>query len=87
MPIPSVLHDLLTALRHEMTIDEQLNGSGTITFGLSAPAVKEVHRSFRLSSPSQGTRDENSEQCYPAFEMITDAKAVYNLIRQAQQSV
>jgi len=72
---------------HEMTIDEQNSGSGTITFGLSAPPVKETHRSFRLSSPSQGNRNEDSERYYPAFEMITDAKTVYNLIRQAQQSI
>lgn len=72
---------------HEMTIDEQLNGSGTITFGLSAPSVQGNHRSFRLSSPAQGRRDGDSEQYYPAFEMIPDAKSVYNLIRQAKQSI
>jgi len=72
---------------HEMTIDEQNNGNGTITFGVSAPPVRETHRSFRLSSLSQADKNENSEQYYPAFEIIADAKSVYNLIRQAQQSI
>lgn len=69
----------------EMTVDERSDKSGTITFGVSTPAIKETHRSFRLSSPTSGGSNQNSEQYSPAFEMIVDVKNVYNLIRQAQQ--
>jgi len=75
---------------YEITVDEKSNKSGTITFKLSAtlpPQAKESHRSFRLSSPSPAGSNKYSEQYSPAFEMILDVKNVYNLIRQAQQSL
>lgn len=77
---------------HEITVDERSNKSGTITFGLSAPTssapiIKQKHRSFRLSSSPSAGGTQNSEQNSPAFEMIVDVKYVYNLIREAQQSL
>ena len=79
---------------HEIAIDEHADGGGTIYFGQASEHAKEKenHRSFRLTpvKPVAQTKSDESEPdsngAYPAFEMIAGAKAVYNLIREAQQS-
>lgn len=58
-----------------MTVQERSNGSGTITFGAVNPFASMYPG---LSRPSA--------QQMPKFDMIPDARRVYNIIRGAQQA-
>lgn len=60
----------------DITLVEQSDGSGTITFGPINPAARWLSGS---SWPGA------SRQLAPAFEMVEGAKQVYERIRQAQQ--
>ena len=62
----------------EITFKEKSDGSGTITFGASNPMFAMFSG---MSWP--GT----SQYLPPSFEMITDAKSVYEIVRRAQNEV
>jgi hypothetical protein len=61
---------------NEISLDEKSDGSGTITFG-SPPPTYQWLGSTRLPGWAQ--------QSVPAFEMIQNAKSVYETIRSAQR--
>ena len=61
----------------DISIDEKSDGSGTITFGPSHPA-SQWYSGARFPGGSQ--------QFAPAFEMIPNAKNVYEMIRTAQRN-
>jgi hypothetical protein len=58
----------------DVTLTERADGSGTITFG---PTTLQQTMYSGMAWPGV--------QQVPAFELIPDAKAVYQMIRQAQQ--
>lgn len=58
----------------DITLTERNDGRGTITFGPTNP----------LAQRFAGTRWTGASQT-PSFEMISDARRVYNLIRDAQR--
>jgi hypothetical protein len=60
----------------EMTLDQKSDGSGTITFG----AVDKV-----LRWDPNGVAGRRSRSVSPRFEMLEDAKKVYEIIREAQR--
>lgn len=60
----------------ELALEQRRDGSGTITFGSSIPFAN-WYRGFAWPGMEQ--------RMSPAFEMIADAKAVYEIIRQAQR--
>jgi hypothetical protein len=57
-------------------MDEKSDGSGTITFGATNPMSR---WSGGMSFPGWG------QQFTPNFELITEAKKVYEIIRNAQR--
>ena len=59
----------------DVTLQERANGSGTITFGATNP----------LAAFYSGTSWPGVPQT-PSFEMIPDARRVYDIIRDAQMS-
>lgn len=61
---------------NEISLDEKPDGSGTITFG-SAPTGYQWFGSTQF--PGRG------QQSIPAFEMIQNAKSVYEMVRSAQR--
>ena len=61
---------------NEISLDEKADGSGTITFG-SLPVAYQWFGASRFSGWGQ--------QSVPAFEMIQNAKGVYETIRSAQR--
>jgi len=60
----------------EMTLDQKSDGSGAITFG----AVEKVSR-----WDPNGFAGRRSRSVSPRFEMLEDAKKVYEIIREAQR--
>jgi hypothetical protein len=62
---------------NDITLSQRADGSGSITFGSGVPFAN-VYRG--MPWPGMGTR------LAPEFEQIPDSRAVYQLIRQAQQS-
>jgi hypothetical protein len=61
----------------EITLEQRSDGSGTITFGSSVPFAS-WYRGFEWPGMNQ--------RMPPAFDLIPDAKAVYDIIRQAQRA-
>jgi hypothetical protein len=62
----------------DISLSEQANGAGTITFGSSSmPAM------FRTLSSWPGMRDRMGLQ----FDLVPDAKVVFDLIRNAQRAL
>lgn len=61
----------------ELALEQRHDGSGTITFGSSMPFANWYRG---LAWPGMDQR------LSPAFEIIADAKAVYEIIRQAQRT-
>src|SRR5215213_1278885 len=61
----------------EIALEQRQNGSGTITFGSSMPFAS-WYRGFAWPGMDQ--------RMAPAFDLIADAKAVYEIIRQAQRT-
>jgi hypothetical protein len=59
----------------EVTLAEKSDGSGTITFGSVSPAQAWNNSSWPGANQSQ----------VPSFEMINNARQVYNIIQEAQQ--
>jgi Bacterial PH domain len=59
----------------EMSIHERPDGSGTITFGPGSPANQFTLRSSAVNSKGP-----------PVFEFVDGVRAVYDVIRQAQES-
>jgi hypothetical protein len=71
------IKSLTLATLSDLTLKQQSDGSGTITFGPGTSAYSWFGR-----NSWSGT---NSRQA-PAFDMIEDVRKVYALIREAQQS-
>ncbi len=71
----SVTKSLNLRTLSDVTLHEKPDGTGTITFGNVNP----------ISSMYAGTSWPGVPQV-PAFEMITDARTVYGILRQAQQA-
>lgn len=61
----------------EIGLEQHRDGSGTITFGPSMPFAS-WYRGFAWPGMDQAMA--------PAFDLITDAKVVYAIIRQAQRT-
>jgi len=61
----------------DVTLSERADRSGTISFGPTTP-----WSSWAGSMPWPGT----SQQQAPAFELIAEARSVYNKIREAQKA-
>lgn len=61
----------------EIGLEQRHDGSGTITFGASQPFAN-WYRGFAWPGMDQ--------RMAPAFDLIADAKAVYETIRQAQRT-
>ena len=62
----------------EMTLDQKPDGSGTITFGPANTLTQ-----WNMSGLSR----RKGQPSTPCFEMIQDAKRVYEIIREAQRRV
>ena len=60
----------------DVSLDQKVNGCGTITFGPSNP----LWWWYRFSWPGMGA------SASPCFESIKESKAVYDLIRDAQKN-
>lgn len=61
----------------DVSLDEKSDGSGTITFGATNPMSR---WSGGMSWPGWG------QQFTPSFELIREAKKVYDIIRSAQRN-
>jgi hypothetical protein len=59
----------------DISIDEKSDGTGTITFGPSEPTASWLTNMF----------SRKEEIVYPSFDLIQDAKRVYEIIRHAQK--
>jgi hypothetical protein len=70
---------LSLATLSDVTLTERPDGSGTITFGPTLPGYGMYAGMYR------GTSMPGVPQV-PCFEMIPDARQVYDIIRQAQQA-
>jgi hypothetical protein len=62
----------------ELSLEERRDGSGMITFGATFPFTS-WYRGFAWPGMEQ--------RLPPAFDLIADAKAVYEIIRQAQRTI
>jgi len=62
----------------DLSLEQKTDGSGTIIFG--PVLIGEPMRSWRFASPGAG------QFSFPCFDLIQNAKDVYEVIRRAQQS-
>ena len=68
----------------QITLDQKLDGTGTITFGAAAllptRGLSGAQATWFAGTPWPGVR------LPPMFEMISDAKRVYEIVREAQHA-